>query len=140
MVQYRAMHEKIALALLQSALERSWSQETSAAPNWSRQNPAQGQCAVTALIVQDFFGGRLLKTKAQVGEGISHIYNELPNGVVVDLTASQFPKGTLFSTPDYRVRDSVFERKGNRERYELLKKRVLSILIPEKGEKEAKRL
>ncbi len=39
-------------------LERCWSADTSADPDgWSPENPAWGQCAVTALVVQDRFGG-----------------------------------------------------------------------------------
>ncbi len=38
------------------ALIRSWSIETSS--KWTTENPAKGQCGVTALVVQDIYGGR----------------------------------------------------------------------------------
>jgi hypothetical protein len=65
-------------------LQNSWSHETST--KWSAANPALGQCSVTALTVQDRFGGRLLKTR--VGEAW-HFYNEI-DGEVCDFTAEQF--------------------------------------------------
>jgi hypothetical protein len=49
-------------------------------------NPAQGQCNVTALVLHDHFGGELLKTR--VGAEW-HFYNRI-EGHVYDLTASQF--------------------------------------------------
>jgi len=37
------------------ALHRSWSLESSS--KWTRENPANGQCGVTALVVNDLLGG-----------------------------------------------------------------------------------
>lgn len=65
-------------------LQKSWSRETST--KWSTENPSLGQCSVTALVVQQRFGGRLLKTR--VGEAW-HFYNEI-DGQVCDFTAEQF--------------------------------------------------
>jgi hypothetical protein len=46
------------------ALESSWSEATSAdSERWTGRNPAWGQCAVTALSVQDYLGGTLLRSK-----------------------------------------------------------------------------
>ena len=66
------------------ALRRCWSSQTSS--KWSPSRPAAGQCSVTALVVHDRFGGRLLKTRLPDGW---HFYNEL-DGVVHDFTAEQF--------------------------------------------------
>ena len=50
------------VADLQKLLQKAWSKETSFEPdNWTPENPAWGQYAVTALVVQDFFGGELKK-------------------------------------------------------------------------------
>ena len=43
------------------ALIRSWSIETSS--KWTIENPAKGQCGVTALVVQDICGGKLKRQK-----------------------------------------------------------------------------
>ena len=65
-------------------LRRSWSLKTS--PQWLPENPARGQCNVTALVVWDRFGGEILKTP--VGNDW-HFYNRVA-GTVYDLTAEQF--------------------------------------------------
>lgn len=65
-------------------LSAAWSKET--ATMWTRENPARGQCSVTALVVHDVFGGRILKTR--VGSA-PHFYN-LIGGNRIDLTSSQF--------------------------------------------------
>ncbi len=46
------------------ALIRSWSIETSS--KWTIENPAKGQCGVTALVVQDICGGKIKKDKNRV--------------------------------------------------------------------------
>ena len=61
-----------------------WSAAT--ASTWTADNPARGQCSVTALVAQDELGGELLKTR--VGEAW-HFYNRI-GGERVDLTAGQF--------------------------------------------------
>jgi hypothetical protein len=65
-------------------LRRCWSLETSS--QWLPENPARGQCNVTALVVHDHFGGEILKTP--VGADW-HYYNRAA-GRVCDLTAEQF--------------------------------------------------
>jgi len=52
----------------------------------SPENPARGQCNVTALVVCDRVGGEILKTP--VGDDW-HFYNRVA-GTVYDLTAEQF--------------------------------------------------
>lgn len=76
------MHETI--AAFTERLGSAWSPESST--RWRRDNPALGQCGVTTLVVQDVFGGTLLKTR--VGPAW-HFYN-LIDGQRHDLTASQF--------------------------------------------------
>ena len=122
--------DNTAFAHLQVAVERSWSRETSANPsNWSGNNPAYGQCAVTALIVQEFFGGKLLRVEAtSPNERVSHYYNELPDGRTIDFTRRQFPNGTRFSPPEYRERGYVLSYPQTAAKYEMLWKRVLSRL------------
>ena len=65
-------------------LTRAWSAETSTA--WRRDNPACGQCSVTALVVQDVLGGEILKTKVA---DAWHFYNHI-DGRRWDLTVSQY--------------------------------------------------
>jgi hypothetical protein len=85
--RHRMIDEKKILEILNSC----WSAETSS--KWKEPNPAAGQCSVTALVIQDRFGGRLLKTKA--GDAW-HFYNEI-GGRVYDFTSSQFYGGILYA-------------------------------------------
>ena len=83
-----SIEERVSLAALRDALAEGWSAETSFDPvGWSDRNPALGQCAVTALIVQDHLGGELLR--GFVG-GTEHYWNRLSNGEELDFTIEQF--------------------------------------------------
>ena len=65
-------------------LSKCWSPESSSL--YTEENPAKGQCSVTALVIQDCYNGQLLKTR--VGESW-HFYNYI-NKMRYDLTAEQF--------------------------------------------------
>jgi hypothetical protein len=61
---------------------------------WTSENPLWGHCAVVALLVQDEWGGEILRASL---EGVpefaqmrSHYSNRLPDGRNVDLSRSQF--------------------------------------------------
>jgi hypothetical protein len=108
--------------LLASALRAAWSKETSLDPNrWSDDNPAVGQCAVSALIVQDVYGGSLLRCESPTG---SHYYNRLADGSELDLTREQFREAFSPRNVEVRSRDYVLSFEGTRRRYELLKARA----------------
>lgn len=66
------------------ALAKSWSRAT--ATSWTAEQPAAGQCNVTALLVHALFGGEILKTQTPSGD---HFYNRI-DGERLDFTASQF--------------------------------------------------
>ena len=88
-------------ARVRTALEGAWSLET--ARQWSRENPANGQCNVTAALIYDVFGGEILRTR--LGH-VWHYYNRLA-GQRVDLTDSQFSRpGARFNPPE-RYEDEV---------------------------------
>ncbi len=120
------------LSKLESLLKQAWIQETSADPkNWNSQNPAWGQCAVTALIVNDYCGGDIVWAEVELPneQKASHYFN-LIDGEDTDLTCDQFPKGTNVPQGTERkkgfktTRDYVLSHLATRNRYELLKKRV----------------
>lgn len=101
--------------------------------DWSIQNKALGNCAITALIVNDFIGGKIMKCMSETG---SHYYN-LINNKVVDLTVSQFKL-----TPDYTkgkeiTRDYLLSDIDTKTRYLLLLKSVKENFI-KYGKKEYK--
>lgn len=101
-------------------LEGAWCAATSANPlNWTEDNPALGQCAVTALIVQDYFGGILVRAE---NEGVSHYWNRI-GGVEIDLTRSQFIEWTPGDEAE-RDREYVLSFPETKRRYELLLARL----------------
>lgn len=55
---------------------------------WNENNKCFGMCAITALIINDYFGGEICKIYV---DEISHYFNVIDNNVV-DLTGSQFGK------------------------------------------------
>ncbi|KAA1395775.1 YunG family protein [Aeromicrobium ginsengisoli] len=84
------------------ALRESWGPDTCApedVADWTPDNPARGQCATTALVLHDFFGGSLVTGEVFVdpstGSGAMervdfHWWNRLPDGEQVDITLEQF--------------------------------------------------
>jgi hypothetical protein len=110
---------------LRRKLERAWSLETSANPeHWASERPSCGQCAVTALIIQDLFGGDLLRCKV---EETSHYWNRLPSRQEIDLTRDQFGSSFLPQNVELRSRDYVLSFPDTRKRYEILKDNLLTI-------------
>ena len=90
------------------ALRESWGPDTCAPEDvgdWTPDNPSRGQCATTALVLHDFFGGSLVMGEVIVdgerspngyapsvgGTPIAfHWWNRLPDGEQVDITLEQF--------------------------------------------------
>jgi hypothetical protein len=110
-------------ASLFAAIRHAWGADTSMEPAWSAECPARGQCAVTALVVQDYLGGELMRAEV---EGISHYWN-LVSQEEVDLTREQF---TNFAPTVVRSRPRryVLSFTDTVQRYEKLKERVAEIL------------
>jgi len=104
-------------------IEKGWTKDTSYWPDrWSSENPACGQCAITALIVQENLGGDLLRTEVE-GFG-SHYYNKLPDGTIVDLTKKQFPSDAKMSAPSVKKRQDILQYKKVEKRYVALKENI----------------
>ena len=107
-------------AQLAPALRAAWCAATSANPAWTARNPALGQCAVTALVVQDHFGGDLMRGMV---DGESHYWNRI-DGVDVDLTLSQFGPHAVIHDAVSRDRDYVLSFPETADRYGRLRRRV----------------
>ena len=102
-------------------IKACWDAETSNDRTcWREDVRAYGQCAITALIVQDRFGGELMRGEFEAG---SHYWNRLPDGVEIDLTASQFDRVPNFENVAMRSRDYVLSYPATVRRYETLKTR-----------------
>jgi len=89
---------------LDRALRESWAADTCSPddqPEWHPENPAWGHCDITALLVNDIFGGDLLVAEVHV-DGAQrgfHWWNRLSSGVDLDLTREQFQRGQTIGTP-----------------------------------------
>ena len=105
---------------LKQLLIKSWNYETYSPglrDSWSEENPSLGQCAITTLIVNDFFGGKIMRCKASSG---SHYYN-LIDDKIIDLTGEQF----IGEIPQYkngeeRTREYLLGNEDTKNRYEKL--------------------
>ena len=124
---------------LKKVLPQAWSPriDISLEGIFNRDDPSVGQCAVTALVVQDYFGGEILNTIVTgsdfPGISSSHYFNVI-DGETIDLTRSQFKKGTHFSEALPKneglssTREYMLSFPSTVERYEALKLRVNELL------------
>lgn len=112
---------------LENAIKESWSKDTTypaSRSEWSQDNPALGQCAVTALVVNHYMGGEIPCCKHS-----HHYWNILSDGREVDLTKSQFLEGEKICLDEMSSRDYLLNSEGARvakteERYKILLREV----------------
>jgi hypothetical protein len=105
------------------AVRVSWSRDTSYEPErWSDDNPAWGQCAVTALVLQDYLGGELRRVTD--GAETTHFWIAV-DGEDIDLTLEQFDLVPIWIEGPMAVgREGVLAWPDTRRRYEALRDRV----------------
>ena len=118
------------------ALKKVWSKDTCSLKfkkEWSKKNPALGQCTITSFLVQDIFGGDVYAVP--IDEGLMHCFNII-DGKMIDLTSEQFKGQKLtYNTNHKQDRERhLFFDPDKVQRYELLKKGLI-----ETGEKTLKR-
>ena len=93
-------------------------------PDWTPENRTLGQCSITAFLVQDLLGGKVCGVP--LPDGSVHCFNEAL-GCVFDLTSAQFPGVTLdYKNRPLQSREAHFADAGKKQRYELLKARLLA--------------
>ncbi len=101
---------------------------------WTAENPARGQCGVTALVLRDYLGGELLIAEvipAGGGQPVErHCWNRLASRLELDLTREQFRNGETFGRPV--AREPLAKTRG-RDRYELLATRTRQRLAEHTG-------
>ncbi len=90
--------------------------------NWTPENRTLGQCAITAFLMQDIYGGKVYGVPLESGN--FHCFNVVGD-LVFDLTSEQFGNQVLNYThcPEQQ-REAHFARPDKRERYELLRERL----------------
>jgi hypothetical protein len=107
-------------------IEKAWDKDTSFWPDkFTEDNKSCGQCAVTALTVQDEYGGELVRCDV---EGIgSHYYNRLDDGTIIDLTKKQFPPDAKFTEGKIKKRETILKYSSVKKRYDRLKDNMVKI-------------
>jgi ADP-ribose pyrophosphatase YjhB (NUDIX family) len=106
-----------------------WTSDPVDQPDWTAANPAAGQCASTALVVQDRLGGGLVIADVHEADGARqgvHYWNRLPDGRDLDLTREQFLRGEVVGPPRGVERPADVTRGRVAGHYHLLAHRVAS--------------
>jgi hypothetical protein len=112
---------------ISKALEKAWSFETATFADplkkWSKENPPRGQCMVTAVLIYDLFGGKLVYDRLN-----HHFWNELPDKSLQDFTRSQFKTETALTMTKYKTKEEVLSdrhavKNKTLQRYNLLKQK-----------------
>jgi len=126
----RSMTQTIPIRVLQKAVKQAWDEATcypGDLSRWSKNLPETGQCAVTALLINDIYGGEIVFNQA-----FDHFWNILPNGRELDLTKGQFNRKVTGEkvpvTRDAILHSAAAKLFKTNSRYRLLKKRVDSLL------------
>lgn len=113
---------------LEKALIATWSVETAYSgdrKNWTPEHNSIGQCTVTAMIVYDFFGGRIVRGYSEKYK-LFHYWNEI-DGKKLDLTFNQFSydkSDIVFTKVIYKSKKDLMKIRSVRSRYLLLKRKV----------------
>lgn len=85
--------------------------------NWRKENGTLGHCAIVALVVNDYFGGQIMRCLV---DEVGHYFNIIDNSIV-DLTKSQFGNNHIdYDNSYHRSRDYILSNEETKERYMLL--------------------
>lgn len=121
---------------LMLALQTNWSEETSFTPaEWTKENPARGQCLVSTLVIQDYLGGDIRRYSVKANNfKETHYCNILPSEAVFDSTAAQYSEPVQLTITPISLKGHTTAREryiadpDTRTKYELLKESVSSTL------------
>ncbi len=114
---------------LYDVLTHCWTRETCTSrlrDKWSETNITCGQCAITAFVVQDLFGGEIYEIPLENG-GV-HCYN-LVDGKAVDLASEQFgdkAKDLIYDNRHLQDRPLRLQDTEKQQRYSTLLKNLKS--------------
>ncbi len=112
---------------LERLLKNSYKKETAYLTyqdKWSKQNPTYGQCEVTSLIVQKYFGGTIHCIKLDNGD--THYFN-IVKGDIVDLTREQFDMENIkisYEENEVIDRENILKNESTKQIYNLLLKDI----------------
>jgi hypothetical protein len=114
---------------IERAIRDSWGIDTCDdhdVDHWTSENPALGQCGVSAMTLQDLIGGDLLESEVFFADGSKqgyHYWNRLAGGIDIDLTREQFREGEVVAPPIVMHRLAPLPNRLA-EKYVLLRSRV----------------
>ena len=114
----------LSLDAITAALRAAWSSHTSADAGWSRENPAAGQCAVTALVLQDYLGGTIMRNEIN---GHPNYFLRLDDGTEIDLAREQFGEIRDITEGEPRDKYRVLRYPGTQRRYEILRSALAAV-------------
>jgi hypothetical protein len=119
---------------IEQAVRSSWGPDTfppETRSRWNPDNPARGQCGITAMVLHDLLGGELIRGEVRVdGEFRDHHWwNRIGLGIEIDLTREQFGPAEVVTGGVVVARPPVAQWRRNRAEYELLRSRVLERLL-----------
>lgn len=98
--------------------------------DWNENNKCFGMCAITSLIIKDYFGGDICKIHV---DEISHYFN-LIDDKIIDLTSSQFNHEIDYK--DYQIINRQNILTGDtKNRYNILRTRLIKELLKQVDEK-----
>ena len=121
----------VTLGDLYQVLRKAWCRETaypSCQADWVSTDPSYGQCAITAMLVCDMFGGSIHRVRPDGGG--THYFNRI-NGHYIDLTSEQFD---LYNIPVFYEENEEIDRSycgrnaDTAARYRLLLWRISKVL------------
>lgn len=125
---------------LYAVLRQAWKAETaykSCQTEWVPNDPSYGQCAITAMLVFDMFGGSIHRIR--VDGGGTHYFNKI-DGHYVDLTREQFDLYDIpvnYEANEQMQREYCGKNLDTKSRYHQLQKNIILYL---KCDKEGERV
>lgn len=109
-------------------IKRSWSRETAhptAQKYWTKEKPSLGQCAITALYLNEKYGYSIWETL--INNRNRHFFNKDSDGNIIDLTKDQFSSDVEIDYENSRRRDPKQLLRSCNTRYQLFKKNLNNI-------------
>lgn len=116
---------------LYAVLRLSWKANTAyrtCQSEWVPNDPSYGQCAITAMLVHDMFGGTIHRIR--VDGGGTHYFNKI-DGHYVDLTREQFDLYDLpvkYEPNEEMSRERCGTNPDTKERYKQLQRNIIAFL------------
>ena len=122
---------KTDLEKVEKAIKKSWCLDTCHPEDrnmWPKKYPSYGHCGITALLIQEIYGGDLACNKK-----LNHVWNILKDGKEYDLCRDNYlinkeVKAEKYINRYYMLNDKEAKKFKRKQRYNLLKRLVLKEL------------